>query len=39
MADQSYIGKGRIYMGPYDQSTGANLALGNCSKLELTIEQ
>lgn len=39
MADQSYIGKGRIYMGPYDQSTGANLALGNCSKLELSIEQ
>lgn len=39
MADQSYIGKGRIYMGPYDQSSGANLAIGNCSKLELAIEQ
>jgi hypothetical protein len=39
MADQSYIGKGRIYMGPYDQSTGPNLAIGNCSKLELAIEQ
>jgi len=38
MADKSFIGKGRVFIGPYAQN-GANRPIGNCSKLELAIEQ
>lgn len=38
MAEQSYIGKGTIYLGPYDGSAKAR-AIGNCSKLELSISE
>lgn len=38
MADKSFIGKGKIYIGPYDAS-GPLRPVGNCSKLELAIEQ
>jgi hypothetical protein len=38
MADKSFIGKGKIYIGPYDNS-GPKRLIGNCSKLELAIAQ
>lgn len=38
MPEQSYIGKGTIYLGPYDGSAKAR-PIGNCSKLELSISE
>lgn len=36
--ERSYIGKGRIFLQPYDQSS-AMLQIGNCSKLELAFDE
>ncbi|HVT35713.1 MAG TPA: hypothetical protein VHE37_09015 [Nevskiaceae bacterium] len=34
----TYVGKGKLAIGPYDDS-GPKLHVGNCSKLELSVEQ
>ncbi|HFE31937.1 MAG TPA: hypothetical protein ENJ17_01355 [Gammaproteobacteria bacterium] len=36
--EQSYIGKGSIYLGPFDGSAKAR-PIGNCAKLELAISE
>lgn len=38
MPDRSFIGKGKVYAAPYDLS-GAFRSIGNCSKLELSVDQ
>ena len=38
MADLSYIGKGKVYLGPYGGG-GALVSVGNCSRLELSIDE
>ncbi len=38
MADRSYIGKGKVYLGPYGGG-GALVSVGNCSRLELSIDE